>query len=178
MPKIRGLCNLKHIFIARNGALRFLYLVSDPWKFIKSWLPTLLWMVVIFSASADPQSFQHSYRLVVQLLHWLFPQLSPAELMALHHGFRKGAHLTEYAILALLLRHTLHKALAPASAPWTGRRVAAVLAVVFFYAISDEFHQSFVPGRTPLFTDVLIDTSGGCVGLLAGWWFYRVRKKS
>ncbi len=35
------------------------------------------------------------------------------------------------------------------------------LAFVFLYACSDEFHQSFVPGRGPAFRDVLIDTSGG-----------------
>ena len=37
------------------------------------------------------------------------------------------------------------------------------------YAASDEFHQSFVPTRTPLVSDVLIDTAGGAIGLLALW---------
>ncbi len=135
-------------------------------------------MVVIFTASADSRSFQHSYNLVVPLLHWLFPHLPLAQVDAIHHFLRKCAHVTEYAILALLLRHTLHQGLAPTTAPWSRRRAAAVLVLVFLYAASDEFHQSFVPGRTALFTDVLIDTAGGFLGLLVGGWFYWVRKKS
>ena len=35
----------------------------------------------------------------------------------------------------------------------------------FLYACSDEFHQSFVPGRGPAFKDVMIDSTGALVGL-------------
>ena len=45
-------------------------------------------------------------------------------------------------------------------------KVGGTLLLVFLYAASDEFHQSFVPTRTPLFSDVLIDTAGGAIGLL------------
>ena len=38
------------------------------------------------------------------------------------------------------------------------------VAFTFFYALSDEFHQMFVSGRSAQFTDVLIDTSGGILG--------------
>lgn len=38
------------------------------------------------------------------------------------------------------------------------------VAFTFFYALTDEFHQMFVSGRSAQFTDVLIDTSGGILG--------------
>jgi VanZ family protein len=52
-----------------------------------------------------------------------------------------------------------------------------VLSLVFLYAASDEFHQRFVPTRTPLVSDVLIDTCGGAAGLFAVWIFGRLRKR-
>ena len=39
--------------------------------------------------------------------------------------------------------------------------------MVVLYAIGDEIHQAFVPGRTPLVTDVAIDALGGLLGILA-----------
>ena len=152
MPKIRRVSNLKHILIARHPPFRFSCRVSKPWIFTNYWLPSLLWRVVIFGASADPLSYQHSSNLIMPLLRWLFPHLPYGRLEAIHHFLSKCAHFTEYAILALLL-------------------------LVFLYAASDEFHQSCVPGRTALFSDVLIDTAGGAAGLLAGRLFYRLRKK-
>ena len=75
----------------------------------------------------------------------------------MHHIIRKCAHLTEYFILSLLLLRGIR-------AGRHGMRLAwAVLAIVLVagYASLDEFHQRFVPGRTPKVTDVLIDTTGG-----------------
>jgi VanZ family protein len=48
--------------------------------------------------------------------------------------------------------------------------------VVFAYAASDEFHQIFVPNRTALVSDVLIDTSGGVAGLLLLWLWRKMFK--
>ena len=64
---------------------------------------------------------------------------------------RKIAHTAEYAVLgALLMRATAR--------PW----LAWALGVL--YAVSDEFHQWFVPGRTAAATDCLIDMSGAAAG--------------
>ena len=71
-----------------------------------------------------------------------------------------SAHFTEYALLAVLFwqafRHT----------PSTARH-ALVWAFVctVLYAVSDEFHQSFVPGRFPDVRDVLVDAAGAAVAL-------------
>lgn len=67
---------------------------------------------------------------------------------------RKIAHLTEYAILgALLLR--------AAAAPWVAIALGAL------YATSDEIHQHFVRGRHAAWYDVVLDTVGVTIGVLA-----------
>lgn len=45
------------------------------------------------------------------------------------------------------------------------------------YALSDEYHQTFVPGRNGTFVDLLIDASGALVGLLLFWcWGQRAKR--
>jgi VanZ family protein len=71
------------------------------------------------------------------------------------------AHFGEYALLAALWLWALLPAL--------GRRAfAAAAAISFLYALSDEYHQSFVPGRDSDPFDVLIDSLGIATALLAG----------
>jgi VanZ family protein len=53
---------------------------------------------------------------------------------------------------------------------------AEALWVAVFYAATDEFHQTFVPSREGCVRDVMIDSTGAIVGLLALWWFGRWRK--
>jgi len=93
-----------------------MYSPSAPYRptrlvanFLRWWLPVLVWMVLIFSASADTQSYQHSSSLFEPLLRWLFPTMPPTTVAVIHHLFRKTGHLTEYAILALLLWRALRQ---------------------------------------------------------------------
>lgn len=135
-------------------------------------------MLLIFSASADPRSYEHSAELLgyfEPFLHWLFPSLSHAQLGEIHHLARKCGHLCEYAVLALLLWRALH-ATKTNLPPWSWPKVGGTLLIVFIYAITDEFHQIFVPTRTPHVTDVLIDICGGAIALLALWIFHLIRK--
>jgi len=143
--------------------------VSKLKKTLIYWLPTAAWMILIFSASADTHSYQHSSWLFVPLLHRLFPAMSRENIEAIHHLFRKCGHLTEYAVLALLLWRTIHQPQRRHPLPWRWDEAGLALAVVFLYAASDEIHQIFVPMRTALVTDVFIDTAGGAAGLLALW---------
>lgn len=144
--------------------------------FLKFWLPVLLWMTLIFSGSSDSHSAEHSSRFVEPLLHWLFPHLSQAHIEDLHLGIRKCAHLTEYAILALLVWRALHQSKNNLP-PWSWPKVGGTLLVVFLYAATDEIHQSFVPTRTAQFSDVVIDTTGAAIGLLALWLFKHFQKR-
>jgi VanZ family protein len=144
--------------------------------FLKFWLPVLFWMAVIFTASADSHSSEHTSRFIEPILRWLFPNMSPDHIEDIHHLIRKCGHLTEYAVFALLVWRALHftKNHLP---PWSWPKVGGTLLIVFFYAASDEFHQSFVPTRTARVSDVFIDTAGGAIGLLALWFFNHCRNR-
>ena len=131
-------------------------------------------MVVIFTASADSKSYQHSSTLFEPLLHWLFPRMPESQVAEIHHLFRKCGHLTEYAILALLVWRAIHGSVKNKTRFWKWDEAGLALAIVFCYAATDEFHQIFVPTRTPLISDVLIDTSGGAIALVALWLYSRI----
>ena len=121
------------------------------------WWPALAWAVVISLFSTGTFTADNTGRIIIPMLHWLFPSLPPQTLALLHHIIRKCAHFTEYFILSLLILRAIRAGRHGTKLAW------AVLAIVLVagYASLDEFHQRFVPGRTPAVTDVLIDTTGG-----------------
>jgi VanZ family protein len=149
--------------------------VSKTRVLVKYWLPVLVWMLVIFSASGDARSFQHSSRLIGPLVRWLFPQLPEETVGAIVFAVRKAAHVTEYAILAILFWRALRRPVSGDARPWSWREGGLVVLLAALYAASDEFHQRFVPSRDSSLLDVLIDTGGALFGLLAvrltwPWW--------
>jgi len=139
-------------------------------------MPVLLWTMIIFSASSDQMSFSHSSRVIAPILHWLFPQMSDQSIHAAVFAVRKLAHVTEYAILALLVWRALREPNATKSAGWLRARAGYALLFVALYATSDEIHQAFVPTRQASVWDVLLDTLGGAFGLLFLWIIGRWRK--
>jgi len=133
-------------------------------------------MAVIFSASSDRMSFTHSSRIIAPILRWLLPNISDQSLHAVVFAVRKAAHVTEYAILALLVWRALQKPNAGNPRPWHWSHARSALIVVALYATSDEIHQAFVPTRQASVWDVLLDTLGGALGLLFLWILGRWRK--
>jgi VanZ family protein len=76
---------------------------------------------------------------------------------------RKSAHFIAYLILGFFVSHAMKN---ETSAAFIWKRRGASLFLCVAYAISDEFHQLFVPGRGPLLKDVLIDGSGAALGII------------
>ena len=145
-------------------------------NFLKHWLPVLIWLGVIFLGSTDMLSAEHTSRFLVPFLRWINPQISFATLNAIQLGIRKLGHLTEYAILAMLLWRALRS-----GTRWQVKMsilflVAALASAIF--AASDEFHQSFVPSRTASPTDVMIDICGTLIGLSICWMFAKRRNSA
>jgi VanZ family protein len=176
MPKAARFGKSIHILIAPKPRFRFSSAMPKMRAFLKFWLPVIFWMSVIFTASSDSHSYEHSSFFVEPFLHWLFPKMSQANIEEIHHVIRKCCHLTEYAVLALLLWRALH--LSKNNLPaWSWPKVGGTLLAVFLFAASDEFHQSFVPTRTPLVSDVFVDTAGGALGLLALWFLHHFRSR-
>jgi VanZ family protein len=134
----------------------------------KHWLPVVLWMGVIFAMSTGLGASDNTSRIIEPLLRWLLPHSPPETIGFMHFLIRKLGHLSEYAVLGLLARRAMAITLDPqnpARAGWKAAGFALLIAAA--YAATDEFHQSFVPGRTPALGDVLIDTSGACIALIA-----------
>jgi VanZ family protein len=131
---------------------------------LKYWLPLLVWLGVIFIGSTDLMSAQQTSRFLVPFLLWLKPNISAQTIMQIHFFVRKAGHVTEYAILAILLwRAVLYGTNVAAKMPILYGSVWLVCAI---FAASDEFHQSFVPTRTAAWGDVMIDSGGAIFGLL------------
>lgn len=132
-------------------------------RFVKYWMPAILWMALIFIGSTDILSAEHTSRFLVPFLRWLDPHISWAALNTIQIAIRKLGHLTEYAILAGLLWRALRNG--------TGATMkmsilfGIVLVACGGFAASDEFHQSFVPSRTSSAHDVMIDLCGALIGL-------------
>jgi VanZ family protein len=156
--------------------------VSKFRSLLKYWLPTILWMWVIFSASGDMNSVHHSSRIIRPILLWLFPHMSEEAISAIVFTARKCAHLTEYAILGWLYWRILRRPVKADARPWSWRHAGLAILLVAIYAITDEIHQHFVPGREGCLRDVLIDTSGATLGMLGLWrlhyWRRRGKRKS
>lgn len=126
--------------------------------------PLALWLCFIFFASTDAFSAAHTSRVIRPLLLLFFPHMSEGRITFIHHLIRKGAHLSEYAVLALLAA----RAFLSSSRAWLRRYwFVAAFALVVAYALFDEFHQSFVPTRTASIYDSFIDMTGGIIAILS-----------
>ncbi len=132
--------------------------------FLKYWLPLLIWLGVIFVGSTDLMSAQHTSRFIVPFLRWLNPAISWAAIDTIHIVIRKMAHVSEYAILALMLWRALCRGAALQTK--TPILFGAVLLACTVFAVLDEFHQSFVGSRTSSARDVLLDSAGAFLGAL------------
>jgi VanZ family protein len=135
-------------------------------RFLKYWLPSLIWLAVIFLGSTDLMSTEHTSRFIVPFLRWLRPEISPETIASIQFVVRKFAHLGEYTILALLLFRAvicgtnLKRSM--------GILYVSVWIACVFVATTDEFHQSFVESRSASVRDVMVDSSGAIFGLLIG----------
>ena len=107
---------------------------------LATWLPPLALMAVIFYFSAQP-SLDSGLGLIDQI-------------------GRKVIHFAEYALLCFLLWRALETS--------TNPRRAVLLAFVLAsaYAVTDEYHQSFVEGRHGTPVDWLIDSAGAAAAAL------------
>jgi len=90
-------------FVLRYGNRAWFYApVRGISSLLKYWLPVVLWMALIFSASSDSMSSGRTSRIIGPLVRWFVPNITEAALDRMVFAVRKTAHVTEYAVLALL----------------------------------------------------------------------------
>jgi VanZ family protein len=130
---------------------------------VQRWLPVVVWATFISWFSTDAFSARSTNSYIDPVLRFFFGELTPAGFRLAHSIVRKSAHLTEYAVLAML---TVRAQTTP------GERVPRLvllrtLVYCAVYALIDEGHQTLVPSRTGSPIDVLIDTTGAALGATA-----------
>jgi len=105
----------------------------------------------------------------------IFVESSISHVPAFPSGFTdKDGHALLYAGLAVLVLR------AASGARWDGltfRAAGAAVAFAAIYGITDEFHQSFVPGRTADVNDWVADCTGAATGVAVVWLIARVVRK-
>lgn len=143
-----------------------------------------LWMLLIFSLSAQPATASSELSGSVQeKLVQLVGKIAPKLAESIRNGdgvwemlttiVRKSAHFMLYLILGVLAVETA----------WAydirEKRFLLALILCFLYAVSDEVHQIFVSGRAGRAYDVLVDTLGALsgIGLAEKFFKKRVDKK-
>ncbi|MBE9472094.1 MAG: VanZ family protein [Chloroflexi bacterium] len=115
-------------------------------RFLWHWFPPLAWMGLIFVLSAQPDLPHAAGRWLDLLL-------------------KKAGHAAVYGVLAWLYRRTLRRHIP------TGTVLRAVsIGLAVAYAASDEYHQTFVPGRNGNLVDVAVDGVGACGAMLLARW--------
>jgi hypothetical protein len=137
-----------------------------------SWSAMILWMLLIFilSAQSADDSSSTSGNMLAMILKVIYPGFKDMDyeaqfiILEQYQGLiRKSAHFCIFGILGMI-SFAAYDALKKIKAK-------AVLLFAFItcvlYAISDEIHQLFVPGRSCEFLDVMIDSAGALLGILA-----------
>jgi len=125
---------------------------------------TIVCAAMIFELSTRTFGPSFSGGILRQFLDTLSVSVSQASFGTLNHLLRKLAHLTEYAVFALLLYGSTTET-QPFS--WRPRRALWCFLIAAAYSLTDEFHQIYVPGRGPSLWDCGIDAVGGALGIFA-----------
>lgn len=134
-------------------------------------------MSLIFGFSTQAGSTRHTSRIIGPLLRWINPNVTDATINQAQYVIRKGAHMTEYAILAALLWRARRQPVRGDTRPWQWSKAGFALGVAIAFAASDELHQAFVPSREGRVGDVFIDAAGAALGVGAVWLLGRWRRK-
>jgi VanZ family protein len=134
-------------------------------KKLRVYLPPVAWMAVIFMFSTIYFGEDTTYSFLDKLAILLRGGISSHILWKIDFVLRKSAHVTEFMLLSYLWAG----ALARGENYPAGRAAAAALVISVVYAATDEYHQTFVPGRSGNVGDVLIDASGASLGAIIAW---------
>lgn len=135
-------------------------------KAIKALL-LLLWMSLVFFLSAQvANESSETTNIVIEIIYKLYKTLfanSNMDIVAFSNvvfiPVRKLAHFSEFAILGILFYINIKE--------YTNNKVLLLSVLLSsLYAVSDEIHQLFVPGRACAFIDMLIDSSGAFIGIV------------
>jgi VanZ family protein len=122
-------------------------------RFVKWWLPVIVWLIVIFVGSSIGNVPRVGGKTSDTIVH-------------------RAAHVLEFAVLGVLLLRALSK-----DKPITKREIIITLIMIVIYGASDEFHQRHTPGRSSEGLSVLFDVAGGLIGVWVYQWSTNRRRR-
>ena len=138
---------------------------------IPLWIAVVLWMALIFSfsmetAAESSESSGGFIRFLLETFDREFSDLSSADqflkIESLSYLVRKSAHFCIFGMLGILVTSAV------STHGLSSKKTALIsLGICALYAVSDEIHQYFVPGRACMLRDMLIDTCGAACGIAA-----------
>ncbi|MBP1924275.1 VanZ family protein [Sedimentibacter acidaminivorans] len=149
---------------------------------IIAWIPVILWMILIFSLSAQPASQSNGLskditKIVINTVGKVVPidiEISTVTNLGakLNHIVRKLGHFIEYLVLGVLVINAFKKC------GYKNNKIL-IYSIIFcvLYASSDEIHQLFVPGRGGQVKDVIIDSFGSIVGITINEIIFLIKNK-
>lgn len=130
-------------------------------KKIIKWIILILWLGVIFMFSHQANSGEITKDIISTTINVKEEPKSESLLDGINYVIRKSAHISEFTVLTLILFSLLKE--------YTNSELKIVIISLIgclVFAAGDELHQYFVPGRSALVTDVLIDFIGAIVALI------------
>jgi VanZ family protein len=168
---------MRSVFLERPTASSLGHLHGIK-RFLVFWGPAILGVAVIVTESTSTFSAHNTSSWLRPIFERFLGPMSTPVWEEFHHLLRKSGHFTGYGILCVLFLRawllTLATDLRLATRAWRMRSwIFAVLSTAVV-AGADEWHQTFLPSRTGMFSDAVLDTCGGiivsglCIGL-SGW---------
>ena len=147
------------------------------WGSIRVWLPVMLMVTVIAVESTATFSSDNTSGWIRPWVERFTGHINDRLWYVIHHMVRKSGHFLGYGTLCLTwLRAwllTLARRIDLTALMWRMRSCGLAIAGTFAIASLDEWHQTYLPSRTGLFSDVLLDTAGGtvmCCVVGSVWW--------
>ena len=132
-----------HCSFFSKGGLQ--YIIRIMKKLLKYWVPPIIWACVIFVVSAHPLA-------KTSQIYWK------------DFIIKKTAHMIEYGIFAALI----YRGLVASGVKKNNAGIYSIL-LALLYGVTDEFHQSYTPGREPRVRDVVFDTIGAILTIYSIW---------
>lgn len=167
---------MKYVGLFFKHLLRF---ILKPLSFVPALC--VMYMIYSFSAQDGAQSAGLSYKISAKIIVTadetfdlrLTYEQRELYIEKIHYYVRKAAHFTEYFLLAATVALPLYV--------YGMRGIFLILFTGAFcvgFACLDEYHQSFVAGRTPSKKDVYIDSFGAFTGILITQFFCFIGRKT
>jgi VanZ family protein len=138
-------------------------------KALKYWWPAIVWAGLLFFFSTGLFGSSFSSRFLYPFFRWLLPHAGHEVAWQLVLLTRKSAHFANYFVFSLLLLRGVRGE----ARGWRWTWALEALLLASGYALSDEFHQAFVPGRAASMRDVWLDSAGALVAQLCAALFLR-----